>query len=638
MASMSADGPLASPTPVPSKLVGLLLAVRRFIAWKAEVKEDVPMSAEEEKEMLSSRSVSVATMAVPSVSKQDDRTPLRNRRSSRVSKKSMLMPAITVTQAMDSPSSGACLLPPTTPSSRSSLVSINTSETSSLRSRCSREFRAASHLEIPDIHEQFRRISTFHSFYKAKSRTKRIIWLVVILIGLTLTTHGSYTLTMKYLNDPTISRLTLMNNRSIISLPPATLCIGIRPAHTNAPLDAGDTFHSLLANIKTRQDLLNGNWTRAFIGLAHEYVARVSSWESEMDLPSFRTISNNTSTYASRLKYLESLQIITESLNVSFEDLRNKVGYEIRKNYVDVFILSHSRNTLGKSSFLEQEPNSTWMSENEVCYRVLLNALPIFLQGTFLVIKVGLGTPKLVMDPKLKRQNPAPSYVMLDLYGRPWLGTSSLRPWSFALFDGVIVGRVNMSHVVNLKVSGFYRTLPAVARERRCEDDEQVTQHDCFARCRRAEVKKVCGRERSLLCPHYTHINTTPCFDCLPSCKVWAFELRDTESELPAHEGNDWTRLELRIGSFAYPVFEEQRAWTVYELLGDIGGMCSLWLGVSFLSIIAGASYVVRATMREGYCKILQRRKRASKKSCTDASEHHQRLLQQQQQTVMTYL
>lgn len=110
-------------------------------------------------------------------------------------------------------------------------------------------------------------------------------------------------------------------------------------------------------------------------------------------------------------------------------------------------------------------------------------------------------------------------------------------------------------------------------------------------------------------------------------------------SDLPAHGGNNWTRLELRIGSFAYPVFEEQRAWTVYELLGDIGGMCSLWLGVSFLSLIAGASYVVRASMREGYCKILQRKKSASKKTSTAASDSQQsQLLQQQQQRVMTYL
>ncbi len=81
-------------------------------------------------------------------------------------------------------------------------------------------------------------------------------------------------------------------------------------------------------------------------------------------------------------------------LNVSLEELRNKVGLEIRKHFVDLYVLSFSRNTLGQASFLEQEPNSTWMSESEVCYRIRLNALPILLQGTFAVIKVGLGTRK----------------------------------------------------------------------------------------------------------------------------------------------------------------------------------------------------------------------------------------------------
>ena len=65
----------------------------------------------------------------------------------------------------------------------------------------------------------------------------------------------------------------------------------------------------------------------------------------------------------------------------------------------------------------------------------------------------------------------------------------------------------------------------------------------------------------------------------------------------------NYSVIQLMIGSFDYPIFEETLKWTFPAFFGTIGGALGLWLGINILDTIIntmiGVRFLIRASKRK---------------------------------------
>uniref|UniRef100_A0A914XML9 Uncharacterized protein n=1 Tax=Plectus sambesii TaxID=2011161 RepID=A0A914XML9_9BILA len=244
-----------------------------------------------------------------------------------------------------------------------------------------------------------------------------------------------------------------------------------------------------------------------------------------------------------------------------------------------------------KHYFVPEDLMMSWITPFEVCYKVALTPWPLREIGTFLQVEIDLN-PQL-LDIAVDDTTAFAPFVALDLNGRVTCELMGDQAQD-NVHTAVAFAKRGRGTYVAMQLNSVLKMMPVVSGKTQC-NRESFSSGDnamCRIECTGVQIAQRCPHEGPLGCVEQLSDIAdeckTACFDIVDACDHYHYSVETVEvGHNPVYWPNyeTFAQIQLRIGTFFYPQFEEDEAKTIDELIADLGGNISLWLGASFVGL-----------------------------------------------------
>ncbi|KAE9548837.1 hypothetical protein FO519_007956 [Halicephalobus sp. NKZ332] len=439
-------------------------------------------------------------------------------------------------------------------------------------------------------------------------------WIIVSVLAV-LTFKDVVDLALDYTSDPKQSDMNIVFNESM-TMPNITFCMSRPQAWSHFHINPNESVQEwnrmvdeMFQNMSTRELFLNSTWDYRLVMEAYDTVATLNSMERETtphgavrSIYVFKSQQRLSEKRATVKKWIREIQ----KRNISFEELTQKVGVETIKKSMQRF----QRTTYDDNLIIKTKFRTSWISMMQFCFQ------PWFDTNNFQAIKDQGNFFTMILSHDQEKLNGKQVECMtVDFHGRP----SSLSRFMEGkgrtrdgFNDEICVGMV---HEVTVEVKAKYVMLENSESGTACNDIQpgKDNEFDCRSRCRMNMIREVCNctaltlsyletKENLLKYPlcdysqcvvdvqngNYTDEECSN--KCYRDCNQIRYEI-DHETKGKSVRP-DLTTVYINWGSFEFLTLEQQRIWSVPTFIAALGGSIGMWLGLSILSLLQGATYI----------------------------------------------
>ncbi|CAD5221373.1 unnamed protein product [Bursaphelenchus okinawaensis] len=469
---------------------------------------------------------------------------------------------------------------------------------------------------------------------------------VIIGIMIAITIHDSILLFKRYMDDPKESDMKIEVNETM-PVPPITFCIPSVQATSHFNKAAKDAnykeINKYLNRMPNKEDFLEKKWGGKLIYSAYTAVATVHTLEREA-FGSFLAKrikqfgSSNSKHFSQKRKNVKFWINHIEQRNVTFAELRNKVGSEVISLMVrDEFQRIYHNRTEETRDNLEAE--TTWISEKDFCFTAVLNETtgdPIGNQKPFLFLNYFQNEKNLPKDDQVK-------CASMNFHGDPY----DISPYSEhggSSRDGITESICpGLRYDVTVEVLDSYKMVENDEEGTMCQevgdddDEEEKTVFECIGICRAALIKDICNctamstlhllededkDEDMPLCgdyskcevdvQHYKSKESECTEQCKRDCQQIRYQIVSGQTARIVHplsngkkvKSNAMTTVFVSWASFEFMTVEQDNVYTWSSFIGELGGILGLWLGLSILAIIQGGFTSAEDVTRKAVTRI----------------------------------
>uniref|UniRef100_A0AC34GRY9 Uncharacterized protein n=1 Tax=Panagrolaimus sp. ES5 TaxID=591445 RepID=A0AC34GRY9_9BILA len=468
---------------------------------------------------------------------------------------------------------------------------------------------------IEDLLEQHKAMSEQNDF-RGFQFVKQLIskgwgkigfWIIVTVLAV-LTFKDVVELTLEYAEDPKQSDMNIVFNESM-TMPNITFCMSRTQAWSHFSINTNESteewdekIEDFMKNMTSHDEFLTKPWDYRMVMEGYDVIATLNSMERETT-PQGSARSINVFSGQARLgtkrkmvkKWLKALQ----DRGVSFEEFTQKVGSETIRRSMQRF----QRTTFDEDLVIKTRFRTSWISMMQFCFQPWFdrdNFHAIDDQGNFFTMVLSHNPEKLA--------GKSVDCMTVDFHGRP----SSLS--RFMEGKGRTRDGFN-EEAITVEVRARYVMLENDDSGIACNylEEGEDNEFDCRSRCRMNMIREMCNCtaltlsylaskgsiQKYPLCDYsncsvnlqnnnYTDEKCSS--KCLRDCNQIRYEI-DHETKGKSVRG-DLTTVYLNWGSFEFLTLEQKRIWSIPTFIAALGGSIGMWLGLSILSLLQGATYV----------------------------------------------
>ena len=287
--------------------------------------------------------------------------------------------------------------------------------------------------------------------------------------------------------------------------------------------------------------------------------------------------------------------------NVTIDELRQKVGQEFYQ-YFNVKITFFNSPSL-TSSFALQTPRTTYITENTICYQLMLS------ETTFLSDSDYLEISSLSSHQNFETGTLTVFFTDIDFVNYE-LPINSLSNNYGTIFHS----RYGHTYNYSLAIESYYESLSVVQGVEKCANGftDEAPWH-----CYYAIIKDSCNCTPTAYplmspppTPGFAECNLLDYINCgviesrysrvslplecrafyPPPCATWSFLTAESFSKNDAafmdHRKFDETVVSFSVKNLMYAAIIEQRIYTFSQFVPAFGGMLGIWMGLSFFSLV----------------------------------------------------
>lgn len=437
----------------------------------------------------------------------------------------------------------------------------------------------------------------------ATSAYQRFIWVAVCLATTCLTYHDVYVTTMTFLEKPTWTKM-IMHSVIPLEIPDLKICILLNNEEFGSFLR--DDFNEKFLN-DTKNNVVNfshlyENFTDDFLSVYAK--SRNFSYSPFLlfsmnlliDLTKFEMPGNELDSHIRYDSAMRAFQTLFPPNLLDSSEVIRHVGAAVWQEMN--FSIATSRDAFNFSPVqFSLMKHVSWLGQTEI---------PNYLQTC-----VAIPSNIMLFHDRL-------SYVKVQLDGKRLYGNGD-SSFVFIYFGPdrfPFVFSENVFHVEKLKIlfatirkTEIYSSRPSALQD--CSDDN--SELECRLKCQAAYTYRRCAcrpsfsaflsqlnalkfcnfteiSKRNAACSYNVFMESVKhCgTQCLTICRRKLYTVdREYRGE------TDLVDLRFSCDSFIYPEFREVEAISFKQLLSQLGGNLSLWMGASFIALLHGCMFVI---------------------------------------------
>uniref|UniRef100_A0A7E4W5G7 Amiloride-sensitive sodium channel n=1 Tax=Panagrellus redivivus TaxID=6233 RepID=A0A7E4W5G7_PANRE len=437
-------------------------------------------------------------------------------------------------------------------------------------------------------------------------------WIIIIVLTV-LTIRDVIDLVIEYNDDPKQSEMNIIFNESM-SMPNITFCMSKKQAWSHFKIDPNETseawdevIQTELANMTDAESFLKAKWDYRMVMEAYEVIATLNSLERETTphgAARAMTVFRINPRLAGKRKLIKTWLNIIEERNVTFTQFTQKAGFEAIRRSLQRF----ARTSYDEDQVFKTNLQISWISMMNLCFQPMFdedNFKDINDQGQFFILQTSHSG----------NANDSFDCMSVDFHGRP-SALGRFMEGKGRVKDGVTDELcLGMVHEVNVEVRATYIMLENDDVGTACNEieDDEDSEFDCRSRCRMNMIKEmcncvaptlqylrgddeedlpICDYEKCTIDVQRGNFSDEECSKkCLRDCKQIRYQISLDQKGRSVRP--DLTTVVLNWGSFEYLSLEQQYVWSVATFIAALGGSIGMWLGLSILSLIQGASWIM---------------------------------------------
>jgi hypothetical protein len=453
-----------------------------------------------------------------------------------------------------------------------------------------------------------------HKNQELWSQIKRIrryaFWIIIVVLTV-LTIRDVIDLFIEYGDDPKQSEMNIMFNDSM-TMPNITFCMSKKQAWSHFQLDPKEKtedwdakVQSDLANMTDAKTFLTEKWDYRLVMEAYEVIATLNSLERETTprgAARAMTVFRINPRLAGKRKLIATWLDVIKERNVTFPQFTQKVGFEAIRRSLQRF----ARTSYDEDQVFRTGLRISWISMMNLCFQPEFDAdnyKDINDQGQFFILQTSHNG----------KENDTFDCMSVDFHGRP-SALGRFMEGKGRVRDGVTDELcLGMVHEVTVEVRATYIMLENNEKGTACNDlgEGEDTEFDCRSRCRLEMIKEMCDclaptlsylqNDKNAKICDYTkceidvqrgnHTDELCAKKCLRDCKQIRYQVNLDQKGRSVRP--DLTTVVLNWGSFEYLSLEQKWVWSVATFIAALGGSIGMWLGLSFISLLQGISWLV---------------------------------------------